>query len=162
MCAAPLCVLPVQVNERVSADPRDSCVADCALPFLLCPPFDSTSPPCNGLGVCHNSIGACICTKGYIGPDCSLCAAGFKRVNGFCIAAAVLAPPRIGSGSNLLVVPADQCSLFSSKSAVIGVSVTVVLLMLLCAFWMSRMRQKACVKAYDADMAAAALAEAAN
>jgi hypothetical protein len=91
-------VLLLQVSERLSWNNPDSCPADCAMPFLSCPPFNATLPPCNGLGVCYNSIGSCACTKGYAGLDCSSCAVGYKRINGYCVAAVALVPERLCAG----------------------------------------------------------------
>lgn len=118
-------VICLQVNERLSWNNPDSCQADCPQPFLSCPPFDTTQTPCNGLGVCYNSIGSCACTSGYAGPDCSLCATGYKRVNGFCVAALAIAPLRSDTyrdGAALAVIPPP-------RSMVAGqVAVTVVVL----------------------------------
>lgn len=127
----------LQVNERLSWNNPDSCPADCALPFLSCPPFDTDGLPCNGRGVCYNSIGSCACTKGYAGSDCSSCAVGFKRVNGFCVSATALMPQRLcGSevcignltdGSSLAVIPPRR-SMAAGQAAVIAVVLSSMLL----------------------------------
>ncbi|KAF8062687.1 Papln [Scenedesmus sp. PABB004] len=89
-----------QVNERVSWNNPDSCPADCALPFLSCPPFNASGAACAGRGVCFNSIGACSCATGYTGADCSMCALDYKLVNSFCVAAAALAPRSACAGAS--------------------------------------------------------------
>lgn len=58
--------------------------------------------------MCYNSLGSCACSKGYAGADCSSCAAGYKRVNDYCVAAVVLAPPRLCPGG---VCSASELSL---------------------------------------------------
>jgi hypothetical protein len=145
------CILP-QINERETVSNPNSCQADCAMPFLQCPPFAlKDAPTCNGLGVCHNSLGACVCTKGYSGDDCSVCAAGFKRINGFCVAGTAIAPPRTGTGSLLVVLP-ERRSMFESKSAIVGVAVSCVGLALVGAYFVDRGRHRALLRMHNKDM----------
>lgn len=132
----------MQANERVSADARESCPADCALPFVPCPPFSSDAAPCNGLGVCHTAIGACICTRGYIGDDCSICAAGYKRINGYCIASRAIAPPRTAGESMLTNVPPQQDSWTAGAALLVSLVLPFMAFIGLCAFAMYKLRQK--------------------
>jgi hypothetical protein len=105
-----------EVGERPTGDnPNEGCPADCAFPFLSCPPYAapdnnstrfpgwldsgknsssssssetaaSTKPPsCSGFGACFNALGACSCYAGYAGPDCGACARGYARVGGYCV-----------------------------------------------------------------------------
>jgi hypothetical protein len=141
-----------QVNERLSWNNPDSCPADCALPFLSCPPFNTSQPPCNGMGVCYNSIGSCSCTTGYAGSDCSICALNFKRVNGFCVAEQQIAPrtclnaacnASLNAGTSLLpqVVTAPR-SLAGGQAAVATVMVGTMLVVIGAAVVVYRKRQE--------------------
>lgn len=142
------------MNERVTANNPGSCQADCALPFLSCPPFNSNLKPCNGLGVCYNSVGQCACTKGYAGADCSSCAVGYKRVNGFCVASVAIAPKRmvgVGDGSLLAVVPPPR-SMEGGKAAVLGTIFGSMAFVGLTLLVQRRVRHKAFLKEYKEDV----------
>lgn len=125
------------MNERVSYANPSSCPQDCALPFLSCPLGKDSQQPCSGKGSCYNSVGSCSCTTGYSGTDCSACALNYKLVNGYCVSAQLLAPPRIAStdlttGEQMLVqVLGQPRSLLAGKLAVTLTTVCAMLLMLM-------------------------------
>jgi hypothetical protein len=147
-----------QVNGRLSWNNADSCQADCALPFLSCPPFEPGLPACNGLGVCYNSLGSCACTKGYAGPDCSRCAADYKRVGGFCVAAAALAPTRTCVGAacsgnvttGLPLVSMAPRSLVGGQAAVATVVLATMVLVLCAALHVHRARWRRLLADHEA------------
>ena len=57
------------------------CAADCPLGVRQCPVPAGSTAQCGGQGTCMTASGACSCftKKGYTGPDCSSCMAGFSR-----------------------------------------------------------------------------------
>lgn len=146
-----------QVNERLSWNNPDSCQADCALPFLSCPPFNSSLLPCSGRGVCYNSLGSCACSTGYAGADCSSCALGYKRVGSYCVIGVALLPARscagAGCAGNLTTSEPLQGggarhTLASGVAAVLSVAIGCMALAAVAAGIVARLRRRRLLAEY--------------
>jgi hypothetical protein len=92
VCGNALCEVGERCTDTLCST---GCLSDCPFAVVTCP--SNGGKACSGNGSCIMSSGVCDCRVGFVGDDCTECAAGYWAVSGspYCVA---IPPPSCTDG----------------------------------------------------------------